>query len=75
MNTGLCRQCGTVITQRNRLLLAGCGALMCCAPLVALEASVFWVPALIALYAGAYLIVWATLGNGRWCRHCKTFRV
>ena len=47
---------------------------MCCAPLLALAFPWFWIPAVIALLAGAYLILWATHGKGLWCRQCKTFR-
>lgn len=32
-------------------------------------------PGLVAGLTGLFLIVWATVGKGRWCRHCKTFRV
>jgi hypothetical protein len=33
----------------------------------------FWAPGVILLLTGIYLIVWATLGKGYWCRNCKKF--
>jgi hypothetical protein len=35
----------------------------------------FWPAAVILLLAGLYMVAWATLGKGTWCRNCKTFRV
>jgi hypothetical protein len=32
-----------------------------------------WIPATILGLTGAYLIVWAVVGHGRWCRGCKRF--
>ncbi len=49
----------TVQKSRWRLLLVGS----------ALSASV------VLAVVGVYLILWATLGKGLWCRQCKTFRV
>jgi len=31
------------------------------------------IPALILFLTGLYLLVWASFGRGRWCRHCKIF--
>jgi putative effector of murein hydrolase LrgA (UPF0299 family) len=33
------------------------------------------VPGIIVGLTGLFLIVWATVGKGRWCRQCKTFRM
>jgi hypothetical protein len=33
-----------------------------------------WVIGLFAALVGIYLLLWATLGKGRWCRQCKIFR-
>jgi len=60
--------------QRNPWLLAMVGVAMCTAPLLAHFVALLWVPAIIAVLAGGYLILWATAGKGRWCRQCKTFR-
>lgn len=61
--------------QRNRALLFVVGIAMVAAPLLAWRISLLWLPALIALLAGAYLVAWATIGKGQWCRQCKTFRI
>jgi hypothetical protein len=33
------------------------------------------VPGVILLLTGIYLVVWVTLGKGRWCRQCKKFSI
>ena len=45
------------------LLVAGTGFLE---PLL-------WLPAAVLGLTGAYLLAWAFLGRGRWCRGCKRF--
>jgi len=34
-----------------------------------------WMPAILAILTGVYLIYWATAGKGRWCRQCKAIRI
>jgi hypothetical protein len=58
---------------RGRLFLVG--VLMICSTGLAYFVPFLWGPAVVLVLAGAYLVVWATLGHGRWCRTCKTFRV
>ncbi len=58
---------------RLRLFLVGLG--MIASLPVAGFVPFFWGPAIILVPAGAYLIVWATLGRGRWCRTCKKFSI
>jgi hypothetical protein len=56
---------------RSRLLLVG---LLMIASLVLVGMVPYaWVPAVILVPSGAYLIVWATHGRGYWCRACKGF--
>jgi hypothetical protein len=37
--------------------------------------SYLLVPGVILLLTGLYLVVWAALGRGRWCRRCKKFSI
>ncbi len=73
-----CKTCGGEMIQKNRarLLLVG-GALVCAALGGSALATNFspwlWPAALLVIGAGGYLIVWGTLGRGRWCRRCKKF--
>ena len=32
-----------------------------------------WAPAILLGLTGVYLLAWATVGRGRWCRACKRF--
>jgi hypothetical protein len=56
---------------RARLFIAGLA--LCAVPLIALRNTLVWWLALPPLLAGAYLLTWATLGKGMWCRQCKSF--
>src|SRR5690348_320294 len=68
-----CRRCGGEVVQKSRGRLALVGALM----LAAGGSGFLWaplrVPALILGPTGAYLLAWASVGRGRWCRGCKRF--
>ena len=68
-----CRRCSSPLIQRNRVLLLLVGIAMAATPLIAWFFPLLWAPAVIALLAGGYLIAWATVGKGMWCRQCKTF--
>jgi len=70
-----CVQCGNPLIRRDRLLLFLVGVAMCATSLIAYFVPPLWAPALLAMLAGAYLIVWSTLGKGLWCRQCKSFRM
>ena len=68
-----CKLCGGEVVQksRNRLILVGI-------VLIAFVGVGFlWWPlfltGVITLLTGAYLLVWAFVGQGRWCRGCKRF--
>lgn len=56
---------------RPRLFIVG--ALMVASTVLATVVPYFWIPAIILLLTGAYLLVWATFGHGCWCRNCKRF--
>ena len=55
----------------QRLLLVG--LLMVASPAVAAVVPSLWAPAIILVLTGLYLMIWATLGRGYWCRECKKF--
>jgi hypothetical protein len=70
---GECKRCGGDVVRKSRgrlavvgiLLLAGAGLCTFWWPL--------WPPAVIAGLTGVYLLAWASVGRGRWCRGCKRF--
>ena len=70
-----CRNCDGPLIRRNPLLLFLVGVLMCASLGIAFLMPWFWVPGIILLLTGGYLIAWATLAGGQWCRNCKTFSV
>jgi hypothetical protein len=68
-----CSRCQGPLIRRNPLQLLLVGLLMCASLSIAFFIPLFWVPGVILFLAGAYLITWATLAKGRWCRQCKSF--
>jgi hypothetical protein len=38
-----------------------------------LISPLLWMPAAILAVTGAYLLAWASIGKGPWCRGCKRF--
>jgi len=56
---------------RGRLLLVG--SLFVLSPLAAFVVPYFWAPGALFFLIGVYLIVWAVVGKGWWCRTCKRF--
>jgi hypothetical protein len=70
-----CKTCGGVMVQKSRARLLGVGCLMTGSAAAAFFISCFWVLGIILVLTAGYLIVWVTLGRGRWCRNCKKFSV
>jgi len=71
-----CPYCGAEWTQKNRPLLFLVGLSMLIAGIIALlDSPVYWIVAAMFLAISAYLLVWSTLGKGRWCRRCKKFSI
>jgi hypothetical protein len=68
-----CPRCQGPLIRRNPLYLVMVGVLMCASLSIAFWAPLFWVPGLILFFAGVYLLAWATLAKGMWCRQCKRF--
>ena len=69
----ICNTCGGEMIQKSRWRLLIVGVLMLAAIGGVLLTPLFWAPGIILMLTGAYLIVWATLGRGCWCRTCKKF--
>jgi hypothetical protein len=70
-----CTTCGGVMIQKSRSRLFIVGALMIASLSITAFARLFWIPGIVLLLTGAYLIIWATVGKGCWCRTCKKFGV
>jgi uncharacterized membrane protein HdeD (DUF308 family) len=67
-----CPTCQGPLIRRNPVLLFIVGILFCVSPLLAFFVSLFWIPGIILFLTGAYLIAWAVVAKGMWCRQCKT---
>jgi hypothetical protein len=61
------------MVRKSLLRLVVVGLLMAAAPAVAAFVPYLWAPAIISALAGAYLLAWAAVGKGYWCRECKRF--
>jgi hypothetical protein len=70
-----CKTCAGEMIQKSRRRLFLVGFLMCGSIAIAFFAPIFWATGIILLLTGLYLIVWATLGRGCWCRNCKRFSI
>jgi hypothetical protein len=46
---------------------------MCASLALAFVEPVLWVPGIVVFLGGLYLIAWAILAKGMWCRQCKNF--
>jgi hypothetical protein len=68
-----CRRCGGEVVQKSRGRLTLVGALMLAAAGLGLMSPLLWAPAAVVAMTGAYLLAWASIGTGRWCRGCKRF--
>ncbi|HYW71784.1 MAG TPA: hypothetical protein VE961_12160 [Pyrinomonadaceae bacterium] len=68
-----CDTCGSEMIQKSRWRLLLVGLLFVAAIAGVRLTPLLWGPAIISMLTGAYLIIWATLGRGCWCRTCKKF--
>ncbi|HEY2785289.1 MAG TPA: hypothetical protein VGJ05_09965 [Fimbriiglobus sp.] len=71
----ICSTCHGEMIQKSRARLFVVGAVMIASVALAFFVPYFWVPGSLLFLTGSYLVVWATLGKGCWCRNCKTFRI
>ena len=61
------------MVRKSPLRLFLVGLVMVASPAVAAFVPYLWAPATILVFIGAYLMIWAILGRGYWCRECKKF--
>ena len=61
------------MVRKSRWRLLAVGALMIASIAAAPFVPYFWVPGVVLALTGVYLVVWATVGKGGWCRACKKF--
>ncbi len=73
MATVLCKRCGGEVVQKPRGRLVVVGMVMLASIGLGLLWAPLWAPALVLGLTGAYLLTWASVGRGRWCRGCKRF--
>ena len=59
--------------QKSRARLVLVGLFMTAAMFIPIYVNWFWAPGIVLALTGVYLIAWATVGQGRWCRNCKKF--
>lgn len=63
------------MAQKSRVRLFVVGVAMVASLAIGPFSAYLWAPVGLLAVAGGYLIVWATLGRGAWCRTCKKFGV
>lgn len=68
-----CRRCNGEVVQKSRMRLVLVGIAMVAAVSLGFLSWVLWIPGIVLALTGAYLLIWATIGKGRWCRGCKRF--
>ena len=71
--SGGCKRCGGEVIQKSRARLALVGTLLLAALGLGILWWPLWLPAAVCGLAGAYLLAWAAVGRGKWCRGCKRF--
>lgn len=70
-----CDVCGAEMAARNQARLISVGLGMLASLGFAFVFPILWAPAIILALTGSYLLAWATIGKGLWCRNCKRFNV
>jgi hypothetical protein len=73
MATVECRRCGGEVVQKPRARLVLVGIVMLALVAMGPRSAWLWAPAVVFGMTGLYLLTWASLGRGRWCRGCKRF--
>jgi Flp pilus assembly protein TadB len=68
-----CPTCRGDLIQKSRARLLAVGVLLVFSPVLAWFVPLLWAPAIVFTFTGLYLLAWAILGRGRWCRNCKKF--
>ena len=70
-----CKNCDEEMIQKDRWRIGIVGVLLVASMMAAFFVPYFWVLGIFLVMIGCYLIVWATLGKGCWCRTCKKFNL
>jgi len=73
MSVGGCRRCGGEVVRKSPCRLVAVGILLLAAVSLGFLWWPLWLPALLGGLTGVYLLAWALVGRGRWCRGCKRF--
>jgi hypothetical protein len=68
-----CRRCAGEVVPKSRTRLALVGTFFLTALGLGLLWWPLWFPAVFLAMIGGYLLAWATVGQGLWCRGCKRF--
>ncbi len=68
-----CKRCSGEMIQKSRPRLFLVGVVMCSSIALAFFHKSLWGPVVLLTLIGAYLMLWATLGKGLWCRNCKMY--
>jgi hypothetical protein len=68
-----CKRCGGEVVQKSRGWLTLVGILLVAALGLGVVWWPLWLPATVSALTGAFLLAWASVGQGRWCRGCKRF--
>src|SRR5262249_25152927 len=69
------QSCGGEMIQKSRWRLFIVGVLLSASIAIAFFFPYFWAPGIILELTGLYLMVWATFGEGCWCRTCKKLSI
>jgi hypothetical protein len=69
----VCKRCGGEVVQKSRGRLVVVGTVMLGTPILSVYWWPFIIPAAVCALTCVYLLAWAFLGRGRWCRKCKRF--
>ena len=69
------KNCDGELIQKSRPRLFIVGVLMMASLATAHFFPFFWGPGTLLALIGAYLIIWATVGKGCWCRNCQKFNI
>jgi hypothetical protein len=68
-----CGSCGGEVIQKSRGRIAIVGIVMFAASGLGALSPPLWAVGVVLRAMAAYLLAWASVGRGRWCRGCKQF--
>jgi uncharacterized paraquat-inducible protein A len=68
-----CPTCKSELRQKNRITLFAAGVALLMGATILFFVPFGWLPAVLLILIGGYLLAWSTIGTGQWCRQCKRF--